>query len=178
MMTRTSSVGSGRQLPSLDGPRLRAELADRSHAAELQACLEGAPDYWLLTDGRMPEPDAALRLVEDAEADESRRVFCLVPHAGGPTVGVLDLYLHHPEPGVAHVALLLFRESCQGIGYGEETVAALEHVLHRAGFTALRASVGDENSGAQAFWERMGFARIGRLDGGVAVYERVLVDVR
>ena len=105
-------------------------------------------------------------------------MFCLVPHSGGPAVGVIDLYLHHPEPGVAHVGLLLFRESCQGIGYGEETVAALEHALLRAGFSALRASVGDENPGAQAFWERIGFAEIGRLDGGVAVYERTLVDGR
>lgn len=178
MATRSSTVGSGRQLPSLDGPRLRAELADRTHAGELQACLEGAPDYWLQTEGRPPDRDAALRLLEDAEADESRRVFCLVPHSGGPPVGVLDLYLHHPEPGVAHVALLLFRDSCQGIGYGAETVASLEHALERAGFTALRASVGDENPGAQAFWERVGFAPVGRLDGGVAVYERLLVDVR
>ena len=178
MTTRTSSAATGRQLPSLDGPRLHAVPVDRTNAADLQACLEGAPDYWLRTEGHLPEPDAGLHLVEEAEADDSRRVFCLVPHSGGPAVGVIDLYLHHPEPGVAHVGLLLFRESCQGIGYGEETVAALEHALLRAGFSALRASVGDENPGAQAFWERIGFAEIGRLDGGVAVYERTLVDGR
>ncbi|WP_242339599.1 MULTISPECIES: GNAT family N-acetyltransferase [unclassified Anaeromyxobacter] len=178
MATRTSPAAPTRQLlPPIDGPRLRAVAVDRSHVAELQACLEGATDYFQRTEGRLPEPDAALRLVEEAEADDARRVYCLVPHSGGAAVGVLDLYLHHPEPGVAHVGLLLFRESCQGIGYGKETVAALEHALQRAGFTALRCSVGDENPGAQAFWERIGFGEIGRLDGGVAVYERPFVEV-
>lgn len=178
MTTRTFPAEPGRQLPSLDGPRLHAIPADRSRAAELQACLEGAPDYALRTDGRLPPADAGLHLVQEAEIDESRRVYCLVPHSGGAAVGVLDLYLDHPEPGVAHIGLLLFRESCQGIGYGEETVDALAHALGRAGFGALRCSVGDENPGAQAFWERIGFGEIGRLDGGVVVYERSLADAR
>lgn len=178
MTTSTSPAGAGRLLSTLEGPRLRGVPAERTSASDLQACLEGAPDYWLRTEGRPPDSDAAQHLVDEAEADDSRRVLCLVPLSGGPAVGVLDLYLHHPEPGVAHIGLLLFRESCQGIGYGEETVAALEHALRRAGFGALRASVGDENPGAQAFWERIGFAEIGRLDGGVAVYERALADER
>jgi ribosomal protein S18 acetylase RimI-like enzyme len=92
-------------------------------------------------------------------------------------VGVLDLYLHHPEPGVAHVALLLFRESCQGLGYGKETTAALEDALARAGFAALRLSVGDENPEAKAFWQRIGFAEVGRLDRGVSVYEKRLTTL-
>jgi ribosomal protein S18 acetylase RimI-like enzyme len=93
---------------------------------------------------------------------------------GGLAVGVLDLYLHHPEPGVAHIALLLFREACQGLGYGKETTAALEQALSRAGYHTLRLSVGDENPEAKAFWERIGFAEVGRLDRGVTVYEKKL----
>ncbi len=169
----SSSSGAG-QLPSLDGPRLRAIVADRSQLAQLQACLEGAPDYFARTEGGPPAPDAAERLVEETEADETRRVFSLVPHTGGPAVGVLDLYLHHPEPGTAHVGLLLFREACQGLGYGTETTASLEHALLRAGYTTLRCSVGDENPGARLFWERLGFEEVGRLDRGVAVFEKRL----
>ncbi len=166
------TTAAGPSLPPLDGPRLRAVPADRSHVAELQACLEGAPDYYDRTEGGPPAPDAAERLVAEAEADDTRHVYCLVPHRGGAAVGVLDLILHHPEPATAHVALLLFRESCQGLGYGKETVAALEHALARAGFTTLRCSVGDENPGALAFWERLGFAEVGRLERGVTVLER------
>jgi ribosomal protein S18 acetylase RimI-like enzyme len=101
-------------------------------------------------------------------------VYALVPVVGGPAIGLLDLYLHHPEPGVAHVALLLFRESCQGLGYGKETTAALEDALVRSGYRTLRLSVGDENPEARAFWERIGFAEVGRLDRGVTVFEKRL----
>ena len=167
-------IGPGEALPPFDGPRLQAITAGRSDAARIQECLEGAPDYFSRTEGGPPAPDAAERLLTEAEADEARRVYVLVPRAGGPAVGVLDLYLHHPEPGTVHVGLLLFREGCQGLGYGKETSAALEHALARAGFAALRCSVGDENPGARAFWLRLGFAEVGRLDRGVAVLEKAL----
>jgi len=153
---------------------VQAVLAGPEHAGQIQACLEGAPDYFARTEGSPPESDAAERLLADAEGDDLRRVYALVPVVGGPAVGVLDLYLHHPEPGVAHIALLLFRESCQGLGYGKETTAALEDALVRSGYRALRLSVGDENPEAKAFWERIGFAEVGRLDRGVTVYEKRL----
>jgi ribosomal protein S18 acetylase RimI-like enzyme len=146
--------------------------ASRQHAAQIQACFDGAPDYFARTEGGPAGADAAERLLEDAEGDELREVFALVPVVGGPAVGVLDLYLDHPEPGIAHIALLLFREACQGLGYGKETTAALEQVLARAGYTTLRLSVGDENPDAKAFWSRIGFGEVGRLDRGVTVYEK------
>jgi ribosomal protein S18 acetylase RimI-like enzyme len=139
---------------------------------QIQACFEGAPDYFARTEGGPPGPDAAARLLADADGDDLRKVYALVPVVGGPAVGVLDLYLHHPEPGVAHIALLLFREACQGLGYGKESTAALEQVLARAGYSTLRLSVGDENPEAKAFWGRIGFAEVGRLDRGVTLYEK------
>jgi ribosomal protein S18 acetylase RimI-like enzyme len=164
----------GTELPPIVGPRLRAVPATAELVPQIQACFEGAPDYFARTEGGPPGADAAARLVADAEGDDLRRVFALVPVTGGPAVGVLDVYLHHPEPGVAHVALLLFRESCQGLGYGKETTAALEDALVRCGYRTLRLSVGDENPEARAFWERIGFAEVGRLDRGVSVFERKL----
>jgi len=155
-------------------PRLRARPAGPAEARELQACLEGAPGYFLETEGALPAPDAARRLLEDAEADAQRQVFLLAPQAGGPAVGLLDLLLDYPEPGTAQVALLLFRERCQGLGYGRETTAALEETLAARGVRALRLSVVAENAGAHAFWSRLGFAAVGELDRGVTVYEKVL----
>jgi ribosomal protein S18 acetylase RimI-like enzyme len=169
-----TSTDGGPGLPPIEGPRVRAVPAEPGHAGQLQACLEGAPDYFTRTEGAPPGGDAAERLIADASGDDLRRLYLLVPIVGGPAVGVLDLYLHHPEPGVAHVALLLFRESCQGLGYGKETTAALEEALLRAGYAAVRLSVGDENPEARAFWERMGFAVVGRLERGVNVYEKKL----
>jgi ribosomal protein S18 acetylase RimI-like enzyme len=159
---------------TLDGPRLRAEKATGRHAAQIQACFEGAPDYFARTEGKLPGPDAAVQLLADAEIDDHRRVFALVPRVGGPAVGVLDLHLDYPEPATAQIGLLLFREACQGLGYGKETTAAVEAALARAGYRALRLSVVDENTEAKLFWERLGFSIVGRLDRGVTVYEKML----
>ncbi len=161
-------------LPSFDGPRLRAVRATGKHAAQIQACFEGAPDYFARTEGRPPGPDAAIHLLADAEIDDHRKVYALVPRVGGPAVGVLDLHLDYPEPGTAQIGLLLFREACQGLGYGKETTAAVEAGLAGAGYRALRLSVVDENRDAKTFWERLGFAIVGRLDRGVTVYEKPL----
>ncbi len=161
-------------LPPIEGSRIRAVPATTEHAPQIQACFDGAPDYFARTEGGPPGADAARRLLADAEGDDLRRVYALAPVGSDVPVGVLDLYLHHPEPGVAHVALLLFREACQGLGYGKETTAALEQALARAGYRSLRLSVGDENPEAKAFWQRIGFAEVGRLDRGVSVYEKRL----
>ncbi len=158
----------------LDGPRLRAVRASGKHAAQIQACFEGAPDYFARTEGKLPGPDAAIHLLADAEIDDHRKVYALIPRIGGPAVGVLDLHLDYPEPGTAQIGLLLFREACQGLGYGKETTAAVEAALSAAGYRALRLSVVDENVEAKAFWERLGFAVVGRLDRGVTVYEKII----
>jgi ribosomal protein S18 acetylase RimI-like enzyme len=158
----------------LESPRLLARPATRDLVPQLQALFEGAPEYFALTEGRPPRPSEAGDLVAEAEADDRRRVLALVPRAGGPAVGVLDLHLDYPEPLTAHIGLLLFREACRGLGYGTETTAALEQELARRGYTALRLSVVDENVEAKAFWERLGFAVIGELDGRVTVYEKGL----
>jgi ribosomal protein S18 acetylase RimI-like enzyme len=159
---------------ALDGPRLLAVKATGQHAAQIQACFEGAPDYFARTEGKPPGADAAIQLLADAEVDDRRKVFVLIPRVGGPAVGVLDLHLEYPEPRTSQIGLLLFRESCQGLGYGKETTAAVEAALARAGYSALRLSVVDENTDAKMFWERLGFAIVGRLDRGVTVYEKVL----
>jgi ribosomal protein S18 acetylase RimI-like enzyme len=172
----TDEAGGGepRPAPSFDGPRLVAVLASSEHAGQIQACLEGAPDYFARTEGRPPGPDAAAQLLADVEVDPSRRVYLLAPRTGGPAIGVLDLHLDYPEPGTAHIGLLLFRESCQGLGYGKETTVAVEASLARDGYRALRLSVVDENVQARLFWERLGFAEVRRLDRGVTVFEKLL----
>jgi RimJ/RimL family protein N-acetyltransferase len=159
---------------TLETARLLARPAAREHAPQIQSLFDGTPDYFVRTEGRRPGPGEAEHLVAEAEADDRRRVLAIAPRAGGPAVGVLDLHLDYPEPRTAHVGLLLFREACQGLGYGKEITAALEQELARHGYTALRLSVVGENVEAKAFWERLGFANVGELDGDVTVYEKPL----
>jgi RimJ/RimL family protein N-acetyltransferase len=169
-----SGGGASRSQMSFDGPRLTAVPATREHTAQIQACFEGAPDYFARTEGRPPGPDAAEQLISDSEADDGRKIWALIPRAGGPAVGVLDLHLDYPEPLTAHIGLLLFREACQGLGYGKETITAVESGLKKAGFRALRLSIVEENAQAKVFWEHLQFAEVGKLDRGVTVYEKVL----
>jgi RimJ/RimL family protein N-acetyltransferase len=163
-----------RPLPPLDAPRLAGVEATRAEERGLQGCLEASAGYFVLTEGAPPAPDAAARLLDEAEADPCRRVFLLTARRGGAAVGVVDLWLDQPEPGTAHLGLLLVAERLQGQGLGAEATSALERSLGAAGYGLLRLSVGDENPGAHAFWERLGFAPVGRLEGGVTVYEKPL----
>jgi ribosomal protein S18 acetylase RimI-like enzyme len=118
-------------------------------------------------------------LLADAEADADRRLLLLWPATpgqgpAGQAAGLVDLQLHWPEPGAAHVRLLLLRESLHGRGLGREATAGLELALRRDGFRALRLSVTGENGGARAFWERIGFAPVERLRAGDTLHEKLL----
>jgi ribosomal protein S18 acetylase RimI-like enzyme len=160
-------------LTRIAGDGVRADAAGAGDAAALQAVLDAVRDFYERTEGAPAPADAARDLLADAEADEARRVF-LVRGARGPPLGFLDLHLHQPEPGVAHVGVLALRAEARGRGVGRALVEALARALSEAGFGALRCSVGDENPEARVFWERVGFGAVGRLAGGVTLLERPL----
>jgi ribosomal protein S18 acetylase RimI-like enzyme len=159
---------------ALDTARLVAIGASAEHVDALQACLAAAPRYFRITERRAPAPDEAARLLADVEADPQRRLWAFAARGGGEVVALLDLHLDYPEPGTAHVGLLLVREALQGRGLGREIVERLEAALAARGFAALRLSVVDEDAGARAFWERLGFPVAGRPGGGVTVFEKPL----
>jgi len=159
--------------------RLRGEPAGPGAGPDLQSVLDAAPAYRRLAEAPAGS-DAGADLLADAEADPERRLLLLWPAPGAPgawpagPAGVLDVQLHWPEPGAAHVRLLLVREALQGRGLGREVAAALAEALRAAGYRALRLSVTDENEPARHFWERTGFVPVERLPDGVTVYERRL----
>ena len=160
-------------------PRLVARPASEDDLPALQELLEGAPAYHELVDGSPAGPTAASDLLADAQADADRRLLLLWQVSGGPghagpAAGLVDLQLHWPEPGAAHVRLLLLRESLHGRGLGREATAGLELALRRDGFLALRLSVTGENQGARAFWERIGFEPVERMRAGDTLHEKLL----
>jgi ribosomal protein S18 acetylase RimI-like enzyme len=154
--------------------RLEARAAVDADRAALQAVLEEAPAYHDLTEGGPAAPGAAADLLADAQADGDRRLLVLWPAAGGPAAGVVDVQLHWPEPGAAHVRLLLLRESLHGRGLGREASEGLEEALRREGFRALRLSVTGGNAGARAFWERVGYGAVEHRPAGDTLHEKVL----
>jgi ribosomal protein S18 acetylase RimI-like enzyme len=154
--------------------RLAVAEATRPLLDALQACLDGCPDYFARVEGARAAEDAAARLLDEAEADPLRRLYLFSLKRGGVPAALLDLWLDQPEPGTAHLGLLVVREALQGRGLGREAMAALEAGLVAAGCQALRISVTDENREVEGFWARLGFATVGRLGGGVTVYEKPL----
>jgi ribosomal protein S18 acetylase RimI-like enzyme len=158
---------------AFETPRLSAAAAG-ARAAELQSLVDRERDYFVRLERRAPAPDEVARLVAEADADPDRVVLSLAPRDGGPAVGLLDVALHQPEPGTAHVVLLLLASPERGRGHGREVVAALEAALAARGLEAVRASVLARNAPARAFWEAVGYAEVGRLAGGVTLYEKAL----
>ena len=154
--------------------RLEARPATSDDLPALQEVLAAAPAYHELVDGAPAGAGAAADLLADAEADADRRLLILWPASGGAAAGLVDVQLHWPEPGAAHVRLLLLRESLHGRGLGREAAAGLEEALRQEGFRALRLSVTGENEGARAFWERIGFAPVERLRAGDTLHEKLL----
>ena len=154
--------------------RLEARQVEPGDVDALQALLEASPGYHRLVDGAPAGQGAAADLIADAEADPDRRLLLLWPPGGALAAGVVDLQLHWPEPGAAHVRLLLLRESLHGRGLGREAAAGLEEAMREEGFRALRLSVTVENGGARAFWERVGFAPVERLRAGDTLHEKLL----
>ena len=154
--------------------RLEARPATSDDLPALQEVLAAAPAYHELVDGAPAGAGAAADLLADAEADADRRLLILWPASGGAASGLVDVQLHWPEPGAAHVRLLLLRESLHGRGLGREAAAGLEEALRQEGFRALRLSVTGENEGARAFWERIGFAPVERLRAGDTLHEKLL----
>jgi ribosomal protein S18 acetylase RimI-like enzyme len=158
----------------LDTARLVARPAGREDAPALQACLDGAPEYFERIQGAAPDPDHADRLLDEAEADATRQLLLLRLRAGGAAAGLLDLDLARGGAGTAHVVLLLVREALQGMGLGAELVLAAEERLRADGLQLITLAVGDENPGARDFWERMGYETAARVDRGVTLFEKRL----
>jgi len=154
--------------------RLEARPAGWGDVGALQSLLEAAPGYHRLVEGAPAGPNAAFDQIADAEADPDRRLLLLWPREGSMAAGVVDLQIHWPDPGAAHVRLLLLRESLHGRGLGREAAAGLEEALRLEGFRALRLSVTVENDGARAFWERVGFAPVERFRAGDTLHEKLL----
>src|SRR5512138_106027 len=150
----------------IETPRLLAHPAVREDSEALQACLDGAPDYFERLQGCQAEPDAAERILDEVEADATRRLLLLRLKRTGAAVGLLDLDLGRGGAGTAHVILLLLREAFQNMGLGAELVRATEERLRSEGLALVTLAVCDENPGAREFWERVGYETSARVDRG------------
>ncbi|HEY7832479.1 MAG TPA: GNAT family N-acetyltransferase [Ktedonobacterales bacterium] len=90
-----------------------------------------------------------------------RHMLGLFRTADGAAVGTADYIEEHPEQGVPWLGALVIARAQQRQGLGSEAFTALATAFReRHHWPALRIGVGSWNSGALAFWERLGFQRV------------------
>ncbi len=133
LATRTFTETFGHLYPRQD---LDAFLAE-AYAVERQATILGHPGYavWLVEDGGSP-----------------------VGHAAAGPCG-----LPHPQvaPGDGELKRLYLLASHQNAGWGGRLYREAERWLLRDGPRALWIGVWSQNLGAQRFYARQGFAKVG-----------------
>ncbi|GAA3234941.1 hypothetical protein GCM10010468_68410 [Actinocorallia longicatena] len=110
------------------------------------------PDYWELSG------DSAGELFPVAEGCEA-----VVAHdAGGRLVAFAELLKAHPVSGHPWIGLLVVDGRLRGRGYGRAVAAAVEERFRIAGRTAVELAVLENNPGAVAFWESVGYVEFDR----------------
>jgi len=150
-----------------------ALLADERALPRLTACVRACGDYFSRTTGERALQGVAARLLSDALADPSRRLYLLQNDDGSEPWGLLDLALDTPVPREATLALLVLVPHRRGLGLGRETAEAFFAALADAGYLRVRLGVARGESEAAHFWAALGMWECGE-DGGVRLFEMPL----
>ncbi len=131
--------------------------------SDLQELVVQSTDFYLLTEGKPPEPNQSVELLRElppGKAAEDKYFFGI--SLSDQLIGCIDLIRGYPKPQVAFIGLLLFIESERSKSYGSQALKYIKALSWEWGCTHLRAAVVETNVRASAFWLREGFLEIGR----------------
>lgn len=140
---------------------VRLSAAD---AAELQALHERCSDYFELIEGVPTRPTAAAEDLADLPPGKvlDDKFYFGIRSGDGTLVGALDLLRDYPGPGTWGIGLLMLDPAARGTGLGARIYAAArEWVAAQGGHTILLAVL-EQNTPAERFWRRLGFAETAR----------------
>lgn len=150
--------------------------------AELQRVLESAPDYYLILQGRGPDPDEARREVTSVpDGFPIERKFLYLIHDGSDAVGCLDMLNGYPDSATTFLGLLLVSESFQGRGCGAEALRFSEQTARSWGCRQIRIAVLESNRKALGFWKHCGFTELqrrtsARYSSPLVILEKALAE--
>jgi len=116
-------------------------------------------DRWFREEWWPPREDAHRRVAGDAPHDA-----VMLRHAAA--VGARPLPFVDEYPAHLHIDLL---PEAQGRGRGRDLIDALVAQLAGQGVPGLQLTAGGGNTGAIAFYRRLGFEQLRRHDGGVTL---------
>lgn len=143
-----------------------ARLLTPDDADAIQDLLEASPGYTRRVDGRAVAPDDGreiLTALPPGLDPAGKAVLGL--EDGGQLFALCDVLSHWPDPGIAHIGLLLVREGRQGEGLGRAMhEAVLAHLAPDRALTRLRAGIVAGNAEvAEPFWRRLGYRPMGEV---------------
>lgn len=161
---------------------LRLAPASAADAAALQAVLEAAPQFSLLAEGHLPDPDAGQQeLLALPPGKQLEDKYMLLLCQQGKAIGACDLVRAYPTPDTAFLGLLLVIETEQGRGHGPQAMELLQAMAQSWGCQKMRLAVLEANLAGQRFWHKQGFVEIGRKPSaqylsGLIVMEKSLTQ--
>lgn len=148
----------------------------------LQALYEANPEFFLIVNGRRPEPDEARQHFDELpppHLNYARRWFAGVFDRSGELQGHVAIVSDLVLPGAWHLATFLMATRLHGSGAAGEVFAALVSWVQEQGACWLRLAVAVGNARAERFWERCGFVEVRRREnmdtGGRINTMRVMV---
>lgn len=121
-----------------------------------------APDYWLLSRGRIDAQAQASDFFTDAPPNcdpaTSDRLGLFLDQR---LSGLAELSFGFPDPNEAYLGLMILGPWVQGAGHGKAFLAEVEARARARHAARLALAVLDANPRARAFWLREGFRPTG-----------------
>jgi RimJ/RimL family protein N-acetyltransferase len=142
---------------------LRALIGERAEMAELQQVFESSATYVHRATGLPPGPadaQSTYSILPEGKAYDDKFVFGIFVDAR--MVGCADLIRGYPDPGAAHLGLLLIAEEFQRQGIGAEACRQIEREIRGWGTCSrIRLGIVGTNYHVLPFWRRLGFVKTG-----------------
>ena len=95
--------------------------------------------------------------------------------ANGCPLGIIEIYVGHPNDTCVWIGRLFLRRPAQRMQYGSEIVSDVETIAKRNGMDEFRIAVNVPNWGALWFWSRVGYTRICGVHGPASPPNGMLV---
>jgi len=132
----------------------------RADLPALQELFERNPDYFAITNDRLPYANEAELEFDERPPDHLRyghRWFAGIFDGKGSIQGVIHVVSDLMAPAVWHLAFLFVAADLRGTGATQTIYNELESWMRRAGAAWIRLGVVVGNARAQRFWERQGY---------------------
>ncbi len=130
---------------------------------ELESVILGAPQFSLLSEGRLPRPEDVNEVLSELPPGgrkEQKYVFTI--NIDDTMIGCAEVIRGWPRIDIGFIGLLMLSEKYQGLGYGRLSFNELEKCISTwPEITRLRLAIVESNKPAFPFWRALGFNETG-----------------